>query len=98
MKIKLFECTVAAFGNDEACVSMPGFASYNPPEMRFGEMRRIVYLYARNRTHAAKQLATAGLGSVRDLVLRGNYDCPECMKALLEKPLNIANARAGSHK
>lgn len=70
MKAKLFTCTASAF-TDESLTEMPGFSHRSQPSQArvywypFEEWRVKVYLFARNRSHAVKQLRHTA--AVRDL-------------------------------
>lgn len=68
--MKLFTCVASAF-SDEALCSMPGFSHRSQPEnvrvswYPFEEWKVRVYLYAKNRREALKQLRD--VAGVRDL-------------------------------
>ena len=70
--MKLFSFTTGAF-SDDALIDMPGFSHRSQPfKVRvswypFEEYKVRVWLYARNRTQAIRQLLKAGRNDVRDL-------------------------------
>lgn len=83
--MKLFTCTTGAF-SDEALVEMRGFSHRSQPfKVRvswypFEQWTVRVYLYARNRSDAVKQLLRAGLSDVRDLDGGARCNVPTCIK------------------
>ncbi len=82
--MKLFAFTTAAFC-DDALVDMPGFSHRSQPFKTrvnwypFEEWRVRVWLYAKNRTHAVRQLLKAGRNDVRDLDSGQKCEVPKCL-------------------
>ena len=70
MNLKMFHCTASAF-QDENLIDMPGFSHRSQPKKRksysypFEEYFTDVWIYAKNRSHAVKQLRI--VANVRDL-------------------------------
>lgn len=85
--MKLFSFSTAAFCDDQL-VEMAGFSHRSQPFKKrvnwypFEEWTILVWLYARNRRHAIKQLLKAGRNDVRDLDDGRRCETPKCMGAL----------------
>lgn len=86
MKAKLFSCTTNAFQDDNLC-EMPGFSHRSQPTKQrtysypFEEWKVKVWLFARNRSHAVKQLRHCA--EVRDLDGGTSREAPACIAKLL---------------
>ena len=84
--MKCFSFTTAAFC-DEDLVDMPGFSHRSQPFKRtctwypFEEWRVRVWLFAKNRSTAGKQLLRVGRNDVRDLDDGVKRPVPECIAA-----------------
>jgi len=88
--MKLFSCTTGDLC-DEHLVEMPGFSHRSQPfKVRvswypFEDYKVRVWFYARNRSHAVKQLVNiAGRKDVRDLDSGSKCAVPDCMKTLIK--------------
>ena len=82
---KLFTFTTSAF-RDDSLIAMPGFSHRSQPFKTlvtwypFEEWKVRVYLYARNRSHACRQLLRAGCNDARDLNDGQSATLPNCIK------------------
>jgi len=85
--IRRYTCTTGAF-SDDSLVEMPGFSHRSQPfkvrtyHYPFEEWTVRVWLYARNRSHAIRQLLKVGRNDVRDLDGGNRCEVPKCMANL----------------